>query len=234
MAERGEARAEIVERDAAAEAAQACVTNSANSSRSCSAAVSVISTTRRLATARLFCRMAEAPLSHARSVAVRPEMLKPRQMPGCAAVSATARLEHVAVDEADEAELLDRGDEIARPHDAAVIVDHAQQAFVIIDRAGIGVDHRLIGEAQALVFQRALHPLAQGHAVAVAQALLVGDVVGHEAVAPGALGLGQRRLGARHHFIRGLGLLGRTWPRRSRRWRRPGRPRCRSASGSRR
>ncbi len=117
-------------------------------------------------------------------------------------------LEHVAVDETDVAELLDRGDEFRGRYDAAVIVDHAQQAFVVIDRAGIGVDHRLIGEAQALVAQRALHPLAQGQALAVAQALLVRDAIGHEAVAPGVLGLGERRLGPRHHFVRGLGLLG--------------------------
>ncbi len=41
--------------------------------------------------------------------------------------------QHIAVDQADEAELLDRCDELGGGDDAAVGLDHAQQALVIID-----------------------------------------------------------------------------------------------------
>jgi len=117
-------------------------------------------------------------------------------------------VEHVAVDQADEAQLLDRGDEIAGGDDLAVLGDHAQQAFAEIDLAGLGRDHRLIGEDQAVLLERALHALAQREAVAVAAALLLAHAIGHEAVAAGALGFRESRFGKRHDVVRGLGLLG--------------------------
>ena len=76
-------------------------------------------------------------------------------------------LQHVAVDDADEAQLLDDRHELAGGDDAAVLADHAQQAFVIVDRAAVGVDHRLIGKDQTALAQRPLHALAQRHAHAV-------------------------------------------------------------------
>ena len=113
---------------------------------SCSAAVSVISTTRRLAISGL-------PLQHA-LIAPQPGAVG-RGEAGDVEAEADVRmgrdlldraLQHVAVDEADEAELLDERHELAGGNDAAVVVDHAQQAFVVIDGARVGVDHRLIGE----------------------------------------------------------------------------------------
>ena len=91
MAQRGEAGAEIVERDAAAEIPQR-----ADEARGF---VDVVErrglgdldhqAARDLGLVLAATRV--APRSQARSVAVRPEMLKPRQMPGCAATSAIAR-----------------------------------------------------------------------------------------------------------------------------------------------
>ena len=154
------------------------LTKPADSSMSCSAAVSVISTTIRCAISRLSLSIAVAAAQpravgrgEARDVeaeadlGIRPDFLD-------------RLLEHIAVDEADEAELLDRGDEFAGGDDAPVLVDHAQQAFVIVDRARRTVDHGLIGEGQAAFAQRPLHALAQRHADAMALALLVGEAVG--------------------------------------------------------
>ncbi len=101
-------------------------------------------------------------------------------------------LEHIAIDDANEAHLLDRRDEGAGGDDAAVFADHAQEAFVIIDFAGHARDHRLIGQRQAIFLERALHLLAQRHADAMAAALLFGEAIGHEAIAAGALGFRQR------------------------------------------
>ncbi len=146
--------------------------------------------------------------SHGRSVAVRPEMLKASRASGLSRHFLDRLLQHVTVDQADEAQLLDRGHEIAGQHHLAVLADHAQQAFVMVGGAGVARHHRLIGEDQAVVLERALHPLAQRHAETVAAALLLGDLVGHEAIAAGALGLGQRGFGAGHDVVGGLGLLG--------------------------
>ena len=112
-------------------------TKAANSSMSCSAAVSVISTTSRLATSGLPFKSEEMARSQGRSVAVRPEMLKPRPRLRPVRHLRDRLLQHVAVDEADESELLDRGDEIPGQHDLAVLADHAQQTFVMVDGAGV-------------------------------------------------------------------------------------------------
>ncbi len=117
-------------------------------------------------------------------------------------------LQDEAVDEADEAQLLDRRNEGAGHDDAAILGDHAQQAFMIIDRARGARHHRLIGEGEAAFLERPLHAFAQRHADAMAAALLFRQAIGHEAVAAGALGFGERGFGARHDFVSGLGLLG--------------------------
>ncbi len=117
-------------------------------------------------------------------------------------------LEHVAVDRADESQLLDDRHEVTGGDIVAVLVDHAEQAFVVVDGAGIGDDHWLECEDQPVVAQRALHAFSQRHAEPVLPVLLLRQTIGNEAVAAGTLGLGERGLGARHHLVARLGLLG--------------------------
>ena len=65
-------------------------------------------------------------------------------------------LQHVAVDQPDQAHLLDRGDEFAAGDEAAIGLAHAQQALEIIDLARGRAHHRLKGEQQPVLAQRAL------------------------------------------------------------------------------
>ena len=65
-------------------------------------------------------------------------------------------VEHIAVDQADPAELFDDGDELATGDDAARLVAHPQQAFEIIDPPRHRADHRLERKKQAVLAERRL------------------------------------------------------------------------------
>ena len=73
-------------------------------------------------------------------------------------------VEDVAIDEPDKAGAFGLLDEVASGDRAASGVAQAQQAFVIIDRAGGRRNHRLERENYAALAQRRLHPLADRRA----------------------------------------------------------------------
>ncbi len=81
-------------------------------------------------------------------------------------------VEHVAVDQPRHAELFDDRDEGTGRDDVAVVVAHAQQAFVFRHLVGLRLDDRLIGEQQAVLAHRLLDLGADIHGAPVQQALL--------------------------------------------------------------
>src|SRR5215813_5211882 len=113
-------------------------------------------------------------------------------------------VQHVAVDEAYEAELLDDRHEGAGRDDLAALAAHAQQAFVE-DRLLVvaGAHDRLEGELQAVLAQCVLDLVADDEVAAVLFALLLGHAVHHEAVAAIPLALLEGSLRLRHRVVGG-------------------------------
>ncbi len=120
---------------------------------------------------------------------------------GIAAQRIDRDLDRAAVDQADDAELLGRGHELAGGGDAAVGALHAQQAFVFEHAAVARVDDRLIGELEAAFVERGddiVGDLHQAEAGAFALRRLLVDGI---AVATAAAGAVERFLGTQHRFL---------------------------------
>ncbi len=116
-------------------------------------------------------------------------------------------VEHVAVDQANEAELFDDRHEVGGGNDPPLRRPHAQQTLVMIDDAGRGRDHRLKREDDALFAQRRLDLFAHRQAAPLARALLLGQPIMGVAVAPGALGFGECALGPGNDVVGGESLI---------------------------
>ncbi len=114
-------------------------------------------------------------------------------------------LQGAAVDQADDAELLGRGHELAGGGDRAVLAPHAQQAFVFEHAAVAGMDDRLIGERQAVVVERGDDVVGDRHHAQAGAFALRRLLVGEEAVAAVRASAFERLLGAQHRFLAGGG-----------------------------
>lgn len=97
--------------------------------------------------------------------------------------------QNAAVDLADEAELLDEGDEFAGRHDAPIVGPHPEKALVKADGTLARQDHGLEGECQAVGAECRLYLLHDPHVAAHAMALVFGEPVEGELVATATLGL---------------------------------------------
>lgn len=87
------------------------------------------------------------------------------------------------VERADHAQLLDDRNELPGRNDLAFLVDHADQRFVIGDLTRFGVDDGLIGQHDPALVEGLHHLFAERDIGALTQPLLLGHLVGDEAVA---------------------------------------------------
>ena len=117
-------------------------------------------------------------------------------------------IEDIAVDQPDKTKLFEFRHEFAGRNDPAVRRAHPQEALVMVDFLGCGHDHRLEGKQDALFAQRRLHLVADRQAAPLALALLTGHAIMAVAVAPGALGFGERALRPGDRVVGGQTLIG--------------------------
>jgi hypothetical protein len=92
--------------------------------------------------------------------------------------------ENIAVDKTNQAQLLDRRDEIAASDDAAFQVAHSQQALEIVHFSCRRADHRLEGKEQPIVAQCRLNCRAYRQAVSAAIKLNLVFALAHRLFAP--------------------------------------------------
>ena len=96
--------------------------------------------------------------------------------------------ERVAVDEAYEAQLLGRRNELARRGDACrPCAHHAQQTFVMLGLARLGADDRLIGEDEPVLVERRHDFVGDAHQAQPRHLALRRFGIDHEAVAARAV-----------------------------------------------
>ena len=109
--------------------------------------------------------------------------------------------QRMAIDKAHQPQLFGGGNELARTRDGAVGPGHAQQTFVMNGFAGPGLDNRLIGEHQPLVFQRGHHLIGNRHQPEPRGFELRRFRVDGKPVAAGTAGALQRLLRAQHRLL---------------------------------
>ena len=100
---------------------------------------------------------------------------------GVGAQMRRGEVERAAVELVDKAEAFRRLDDLARADHAPVLSPQAKQAFMVSQRAGLGVDNGLEGEADPVLVQRAQHIRARAAEAAVCRGPVVSGAV--EAVA---------------------------------------------------